>query len=148
RNKVATIQSIIGFQLRDDPKLRDDMLARLNALSATDQLIETAHGNGAQLRDIFATELGPYGGSRITLEGPTVFLAPKLALTIALIIHELATNAAKYGALLGEAGHLLVRWFVRDDRLTLEWNESGGPTVSQTSKHGFGMKLVSRALQS
>ena len=147
RNKVATIQSIIAFELRDDPKLRDNVLARLNALSTTDKLIEEAQGSGAQLRDIITTELGPYGGSRISAEGPTVLLPPKLALTMALLIHELATNAAKYGALSGEDGHLLIRWVVAEEKLTVKWDESGGPTASAPPKNGFGMRLLSRALQ-
>jgi HWE histidine kinase len=99
KNKIASIQSIISYQLREQPRLRDDIIARLVALAATDDLIMTAQGRGASLRAILSVELKPYGLARISMEGPDIILTPTVALTMALIVHELATNAAKYGAL-------------------------------------------------
>ncbi|MGC1354740.1 MAG: HWE histidine kinase domain-containing protein, partial [Xanthobacteraceae bacterium] len=106
KNKIASIQSIISYQLREQPQLRDDIVARLVALSATDDLIMAAQGRGAGLDAILSTELKPYGLARISLEGPNVILSPTFALTMALIVHELATNAAKYGAFSRPAGKL------------------------------------------
>jgi two-component sensor histidine kinase len=147
KNKLATIQSIISFQLRDDPEIRDAILSRLTALSATDDLIMATQGEGARLRDILATELRPYEVSRVSREGPDVLLPPKLALIMALLAHELATNAAKYGALSTSAGKLSIRWSLAVARLNIEWRESGGPAVVAPIHRGFGTRLFSRALQ-
>jgi two-component sensor histidine kinase len=119
---------------------------RLNALSAADDLITSAQGKGARLRDILTTELGPYDVSRISMQGSDVFFVPKLAVTMALIFHELATNAAKYGALSNPAGELHIGWTHDNEELTLEWREKGGPTVSTPSHRRFGTRLLSGAL--
>jgi len=146
KNKIATIQSIISFQLRDQPRLRDDIIARLIALSATDDLIMATQGQGARIHDILSTELGAYEVSRVSLKGPDVFLSAKLAMTMALLVHELATNAAKYGALSSPAGKLFIRWDLSSRILDLNWCESGGPIVASPSHQGFGLQLISRAL--
>jgi two-component sensor histidine kinase len=147
KNKLATIQSIISFQLRDDPQIRDAILSRLTALSATDDLIMETQGQGARLRDILSAELRPYGVSRVSMKGPDVLLPPKLALMMALLFHELATNAAKYGALSSPVGNLSIGWSLADPRLYLEWRESGGPTITAPVHRGFGTRLLSRALE-
>jgi two-component sensor histidine kinase len=146
KNKLATIQSIVSYQLRDNPQIRDNIVARLAALSATDDLILATQGRGAGIRDILVFELGPYEASRVSTKGPDIFLPPKLALTMALLFHELATNAAKYGALSCQAGRLSICWSLSDATLDLEWQESGGPSVIRTAHRGFGMRLMSRAL--
>jgi two-component sensor histidine kinase len=146
KNKVATIQSIISFQLRDEPEVRDAILRRLTALAATDDLVIAAQGEGAQLRDILAAELKPYEVSRIATAGPDCLLSPKLALTMALLVHELATNASKYGALSSATGTLTIGWTLADTRLSFEWCESGGPPVVAPDHRGFGSRLFLRAL--
>ena len=77
---------------------------------ATDDLIMASQGDGAKLRDLLATEIAAYDASRISMSGPDCILSPKLALTMALLVHELATNAAKYGALSSAAGKLSITW--------------------------------------
>jgi hypothetical protein len=94
KNKIATIQSIVSYQLRGQPELRDAIVGRLIALSGTDDLIMAAQGQGADLRDVLTIELGAYEASRVLMAGPAVFLPAKLALSMALLVHELATNAA------------------------------------------------------
>ena len=79
KNKIASIQSVISYQLREQPRLRDDIIARLVALSATDDLIMAAQGRGASLRAILSTELKPYGLARISIEGPDIILSPTLS---------------------------------------------------------------------
>jgi two-component sensor histidine kinase len=148
KNKIATIQSIISYQLRGQPHLRNSIIDRLAALSATDDLIMATQGQGAFIRDVLSAELGAYEVSRVSTEGPRVFLSPRLAMTLALLIHELATNAAKYGALSNAAGSLSVRWSLSDRRLNLEWRESGGPTIAPPTNRGFGLHLISAALGS
>ena len=146
KNKIATIQAIIHFQLRDSPQTRNAIDGRLVALSATDDLILETQGQGARLREILATELDPYEATRIAVEGPVVLLPPKLAMTMALLFHELATNAAKYGALSSSNGQVAISWTLSDGRLNLEWRESGGPLVNTPAQNGFGMRLLSQAL--
>ena len=147
KNKIASIQSIVSYQLREQPQLRDDIIARLVALSATDDLIMAAQGRGASLRAILSTELKPYGLARISMEGPDIILSPTFALTMTLIVHELATNAAKYGALSRPAGKLSVHWSLVDRALNLNWREAGGPPIDPPTHHGFGLRLLPRALE-
>ncbi len=85
KNKLATLQSIVSCQLREYPQIRSDLLGRLNALSLTDGLLIAAQGRGAHLHHIISAELGPYDALRIDIEGPDIFLSPKLALTVALL---------------------------------------------------------------
>ncbi len=146
KNKIATIEAVISLQLRNSPQTRDAILGRLAALSATDDLILQTQGQGAYLREILAAELSPYEASRIAVAGPVVLLSPKLATTMALLVHELATNAAKYGALSSPTGQVAISWSLSDDRLNLEWRESGGPAVSIPAQNGFGMRLLLGAL--
>jgi two-component sensor histidine kinase len=146
KNKLATIQSIISFQLRDIPQTRDTIVSRLVALSATDDLILATQGQGASIRDILSAELGPYDATRVSMAGPDILLPPKLALTLALLTHELSTNAAKHGALSCERGQLSICWSLSDERLSLEWRERDGPTVVTPLHRGFGMLMLSRAM--
>jgi two-component sensor histidine kinase len=146
KNKIATIQSVISSKLRDDPQTRDAILSLLNSLSATDDLIMATQGNGANIRDILNAEVGPYDISRISMQGPHVLLPPKLAMTMALIVHELATNSAKYGALAGPVGKLAICWSASDGRMSVDWRESDGPVVAPLTHRGFGTRLLSRAL--
>jgi two-component sensor histidine kinase len=147
KNKVATIQSIVSLRLREDPQARDEIVNCLGALRATDDLIIAAQGKGARIGDILSAELRPYDVARISVEGPEILLSPKLALTMALLLHELATNAAKYGALSDSVGKISVRWSHSDPWLNLEWRESEGPPVTVPNHRGFGTRLFSRALE-
>jgi two-component sensor histidine kinase len=146
KNKIATIQSVISSRLRNEPRIRDAILSLLSSLSATDDLIMATQGKGANLRDIFKAEVEPYDISRISMQGPDVLLPPKLAMTMALVIHELATNSAKYGALADPVGKLAIRWDRSDKRMTIDWRESDGPAVLPLTHRGFGTRLLSRAL--
>ncbi len=146
KNKIATIQSIISYQLRGQPRLKADIVGRLVALSATDDLIMATQGRGASIRNILSTELGAYDVARVSMDGPEIFLPPKFAMTLALLFHELATNAAKYGALSSATGKLSVQWSLSAGLWKLEWRESGGPTVAPQTHRGFGLELLSAAL--
>jgi two-component sensor histidine kinase len=147
KNKLATVQAIIRFRLREHPQAKDEILNSLTALMATDDLIVATQGQGARIRDILSAELRPYEVSRVSMEGPDYLLSPKLALTMALLVHELATNAAKYGALSSSAGKLAIDWSISDARLTLDWRESGGPAVATPTHRGFGTRLFLKSLE-
>ena len=146
KNKLATIQSIISFRLREQPQAKDEIISSLSALMATDDLIMAMQGQGARIRDILTAELAPYGGSRISMEGPDCLLSPKLALTMALLVHELATNAAKYGALSNAVGKLSIDWKLSGSQLNIDWRENGGPVITKPTHRGFGTRLLSRSL--
>ena len=146
KNKTATIQAIIGLQLRNNPQIRDEILGRLIALSTADGLLAEANEQGAYIYDIVAAELGPYVASRVDMQGSNALLPPKHALTMALLLHELATNSAKYGAFSAPEGRVSVTTAMAHPVLSIEWHESGGPTVSAPTRSGFGLRLLQRAL--
>jgi two-component sensor histidine kinase len=147
KNKLATIQAIIRFRLREYPQASKEIITSLDALSATDELIMATQDQGARIGDILSAEVRPYEASRVAMGGPDVLLPPKLALIMALLVHELATNAAKYGALSSSTGKLSIRWSHADGRLDLKWRESGGPPVTAPTHRGFGTRLFLRALE-
>ena len=155
KNTLATVQSIAAQTVRATPDpvaFRTAFEARLMALSGVHNVLTSANWEGARLDELLSLELGPYGAARSSLEGPAVRLSAQEALTFALVTHELATNAARYGALSVPEGRVAVAWSeTRDDvggrRLTLDWRESGGPTVVAPTRQGFGSRLIQRSIQ-
>ena len=155
KNTLATVQSIAAQTVRATPDpvaFRTAFEARLMALSGVHNVLTSANWEGARLDELLSLELGPYGAARSSLEGPAVRLSAQEALTFALVTHELATNAARYGALSVPEGRVAVAWCeTRDDvggrRLTLDWRESGGPTVVAPTRQGFGSRLIQRSIQ-
>ena len=133
--------------LQDQPQIWDRIDHRIRALSATDDLIARVDGNGCDIMDLLRSELGPYGHVRFNLNGDPLFLPAKLAVSLALIFHELATNAGKYGAFSSARGLLQVSWPVSDDRLNVIWDETEGPAVENIGEAGFGTKLLKSALR-
>jgi len=147
KNKLSTIHAVLHQVLQDQPQVWVNIDHRLRALSATDDLIARVDGSGCDIKDLLLSELGPYGHVRFTLNGNPLFLPAKLAVSLALIFHELATNAGKYGAFSAPRGLLQVTWSVADDRLNIIWDETEGPPVEQVSEAGFGTKLLKSALR-
>jgi two-component sensor histidine kinase len=119
----------------------------MRALSATDDLIARLDRSGCDIKDLLLSELGPYGHVRFTLNGNSLFLPEKLAVSLALVFHELATNAGKYGAFSSTHGLLQVSWSVSDDRLNVTWDETEGPPIGAIGEAGFGTKLLKSALR-
>jgi two-component sensor histidine kinase len=148
KNKLSTIHAVLRQVLQDQPQIWASIDARMRALSATDDLIAKVDGSGCDIKDLLLSELGPYGHVRFTLNGDPLFLPAKLAVSLALIFHELATNAGKYGAFSSARGLLQVSWSVSDDRLTIVWDETEGPPVEAIGEAGFGSKLLKSALRS
>jgi two-component sensor histidine kinase len=147
KNKLSTIHAVLHQVLQDQPKIWASIDPRLRALSATDDLIARVDGSGCDIKDLLLSELGPYGHVRFTLNGDPLFLPAKLAVSLALIFHELATNAGKYGAFASAHGLLQVSWSVSDDRLNIVWDETEGPPVGAIGEAGFGTKLLNSALR-
>jgi two-component sensor histidine kinase len=147
KNKLSTIHAVLHQVLQDQPQIWASIDQRLRALSATDDLIARVDGSGCDIKDLLLSELGPYGHVRFTLNGNPLFLPAKLAVSLALIFHELATNAGKYGAFSAARGLLQVSWSVSDDRLNIVWDETEGPAVGAIGEAGFGTKLLNSALR-
>jgi len=119
---------------------------RLRSLAATDDLILRVDGSGCDIGDLLRSELGPYGHVRFTLNGEPLFLPAKLAVSLALIFHELATNAGTYGAFSSARGLLQVSWTRSEDRLAITWDETEGPAIEAVGAAGFGTRLLKSAL--
>ena len=161
KNTLASVQAIVHQTLKsssDSRAFSDAFTARLAALSQSHDVLTRNDWSGARVREIVAEQLSPYersapdeGGepSRFELDGPEVKLGPNRAVTLGMTIGELATNAAKYGAL-SDGGAVDVRWR-RSDRdgapwLGLTWREHGGPPVAAPTHRGFGTRLIERSL--
>ena len=150
KNILALIKSLVSHPVEAGRNLQDYVLSlkgRIQALSyAHDQVIRGS-GGGA-LQDLLAAELSPYRETgAIVLEGPPVQLDARAFSVMALVLHELATNAAKYGALSSKRGTLRVAWRLTDDQsCEIRWRESGGPTVRIPTHEGFGSVLLNRSV--
>jgi two-component sensor histidine kinase len=154
KNTLATIQSIAAQTLRSTPspeEFRRSFQARLVALSHAHDVLTRTQWQGADLRRLLMQELRPHGENRVALHGADVLLPPGAALALGLIFHELATNAAKYGALSAGAGRVSVRWKTGDGpvgrHLELDWTEAGGPPVRVPGRRGFGSRLIEQSLR-
>jgi two-component sensor histidine kinase len=148
KNKTSTIHAVLHQVLADQPQVWNAIDGRIRALSATDDLIARVDGTGCDIRDLLRSELGPYGHVRFNLNGDALFLPSRLAISLALMFHELATNAGKYGAFASPLGFLQVSWTVSGDRLNISWDETQGPPVENVGKPGFGTRLLNAALRS
>ena len=145
KNTLATVVSIATLTARrseDVQTFAKAFQARLLSLSATHNLLTAEGWQQAELRDIFRAEFGHYNEDQVTLTGPDLWLGAQNVLTLGLIVHELATNAAKYGALSTPEGRVQVQWRTEGDDLHISWTENGGPPVSPPSRTGFGSRLI------
>ena len=153
KNTLATVQSMASQTLRGatDPGLVYEKLeARLLGLSRAHDLLTREHWHGAELGEIAKRALAPFEtpAAAIIVGGPAIWLPPGPALTMALIFHELATNAVKYGALSNPEGQVELSWsVVDDDDWVLTWSERGGPPPAPPTRKGFGSRLIERGLQ-
>ena len=156
KNTLATVQSIAHQTLRRAPSaeaFRETFTQRLLALSRAHDLLTAQGWEGADLRTLLATVLTPYeatGSTRARLTGPAVALPPRVALGLAMALHELATNAAKYGSLSAPTGALELTWSVATGQrrlLNLTWVERGGPPVTPPEHTGFGGRMLERTLK-
>ncbi|MDE2595349.1 MAG: CHASE domain-containing protein [Sphingomonadales bacterium] len=151
KNTLATVLSIVALTRRRSDTLDDfveSLTGRVRALSATHDLLTRVEWGATPIREVVASELSPYMEdveNHVDAQGPDIELAPNDALSLGLALHELATNAAKYGALSTLEGKVLVQWRLVTPALAeLSWEERGGPTVNQPTKRGFGRELIER----
>lgn len=151
KNILAVIRSLVVHPTKDGETLEDYVISlrgRIQSLSHAHDQVVRSEGGGALL-DLLNAELMPYrgDGDRIRLEGPGVWMDARAFSIMALVLHELSTNAAKYGALSAPNGRLDVEWHLDAvGRCRIAWRESGGPRVTPPSRHGFGTILIDRSI--
>ena len=151
KNLLATVHATVNLSQSDTPQgLKHAIEGRIRALANVHSLFVETRWIGAELSAIATQELAPYcenDETRVHIDGPQVLLEPNAAQAIAVTLHELATNAAKYGALSVAQGRVELKWsHEADERLTLRWTEIGGPAVQPPARQGFGGRVVERMI--
>ena len=152
KNLLANVQAIVNLsQASNLDDLKKAIEGRIKALANVHSLFIEARWIGAELSTIATQELAPYfatGDNRVRIDGPPVMLEPTTAQAVAVALHELATNAAKYGSLSAENGHVDLKWsHEANGRLSLRWTETGGPTVGQKpTRKGFGGRIIEQMI--
>jgi PAS domain S-box-containing protein len=152
KNVLAAVQATVQLSQSDTPDgLKQAIQGRIRALANVHALFVEARWSGAHVRDLVTQELSPYcqgAETRAHIEGPHLLLEPYAAQTIGVTLHELATNAAKYGALSIPDGRIHVAWSAAEnERLILRWTEAGGPLVAAPTRKGFGTRMIERMIR-
>ena len=147
KNLLANVQATVKLSRADTAEgLKQAVEGRIRALANVHSLFVDTRWIGADLSTIAAQELAPYAETaekRVRVGGPPVLLEPNTAQPIAMSLHELATNAAKYGALSSVDGRIELTWtHAADGRLALRWAETGGPAVQTPTRQGFGGRII------
>ena len=147
KNLLATVQATVNLSRSDTPEgLKQAIEGRILALANVHSLFVKTRWIGAELSTIATQELAPYSEKdkrQVRIDGPQILLEPNSAQVIAVTLHELATNAAKYGALSMPNGQIDLKWtHEADGRLTLHWREIGGPAVKMPTHQGFGTRII------
>ncbi len=158
KNSLATVQAMASHTMHtstDMESFRIRFSGRLQAMAIAHDSIFAGHGLSADLAAVIRNQLAPFGASgekRLRLSGPRILMDASSVHGLSLVVHELATNASKYGALSTEAGAIEVAWemFDRNGRrmVELSWTETGGPPVAPPEKAGFGSRLIEATLRS
>jgi PAS domain S-box-containing protein len=154
KNTLATVISIAQMSFKDVETLqqaRESFEGRIRALAQTHNRLAETSWAGASLRSVVEDEIAPYRHQQdrnVAISGPEVQLTPRGAITLGMAFHELATNAAKYGALSVPDGEVDIRWerSSTDQQLVLTWSEANGPPVTPPQRTGFGRVLLERGL--
>ena len=153
KNTLAILQAIAVQTFRSASKTeRETFEGRLGALAEAHNLLSMEKWQGSELQDVVSRVLQPYllnNPRRLRMSGPKVPLSPRLAVVLSMILHEIATNAAKYGALSNDSGSIALDWEVIGEtgkpKLRLIWTEAGGPPVVAPVRRGFGSRLIERS---
>ena len=149
KNTLATVQSIAIQTLRGADNLksaRNALDSRIISLAHAHDLLTDRSWSGADISDVVMRAASPFAPDQFHLSGPSVEISPHHALALSLALHELATNAAKYGALTAVEGRIHLAWRVEDGMLHLSWCESGGPAETPPTRRGFGSRLLEEGL--
>jgi len=146
RNLFAVVNSVVARSFAGKRTVQEAeaaVVGRLHSLAQTHAMLNDHQAQVADLADVIRSELSPFSG-RVTIDGPRLLLVAKAAQNFALAVHELATNAAKYGALSSLSGHVCITWRVDEPAGTLSfrWEERGGPSVTAPTRKGFGTTVL------
>lgn len=153
KNTLATVQSLSSqtFRSSSDDEAREKFGGRLASLGRAHNILSAQKWEGADIGDVVADAISPFevqAARRVRIHGPAAWLSARSAVMLSMVLHELATNAAKYGALSTPAGSVSVTWqaasSANDTHLTLTWRETGGPEVAKPDRSGFGTTLIER----
>ena len=148
KNVLASVQAIVSQSLKgQDQAVLGVVNARIAALGATHDLLVKSDWQSASLREIASQECSPFGLSKFELDGEDVQCPAEPAIVLALIFHELTTNAVKYGALSCSEGRVRIAWQKAKSGLSIQWTERGGPSPVPKTGKGFGMKLLQTGLK-
>ena len=145
KNTFATIQAISAYTLRsarDLPSARDALEQRIVSMAKAHDLLTAHSWTGANLLEVVARAIDAFSPSRVTIRGDAVDISSKHTLALSLALHELATNATKYGALSSAEGRVEIEWTRENGTLQLDWREKGGPAVVVPEVRGFGSRLI------
>jgi two-component sensor histidine kinase len=148
---LANVQATVSLSQSDTSEgLKHAIEGRIRALANVHSLFVETRWIGAELSTIATQELAPYSEkdeTRVRIDGPQILLEPSAAQAIAVTLHELATNAVKYGALSAAKGQIELKWsHAADGQLDLRWTEMGGPAVQMPSRRGFGSRIIERMI--
>jgi PAS domain S-box-containing protein len=150
KNLLAVVQSVVQLSRAGSvEELKEGLTGRIQALARAHSLLADSRWEGVALTQLAEEELAPFrdsGAGRVSCAGPPVLLRPSAAQSLALILHELTTNAAKYGALSKPGGSLDVEWRMDGDTLVLDWLEAGGSEVTAPAETGFGTRLITTSV--
>ena len=151
KNTLANVLSIVALTRRRTTRIdefAEALTGRIRALSATHDLLTQSEWGTTPISAVITAELAPYAqdsDAAVRLRGPHVELAPNDALSLGLAVHELATNATKYGALSSPDGTVMIDWHLLSDKLVrIDWAEQGGPPVAEHRRRGFGTELIEK----
>ena len=151
KNTLALVQAIAHQSFRagaDSASAQDNFMARIRTLAGAHDLLTREQWEGVTLVELVRAATAPLDSARIDAAGDTLVVTPKAAVPLAMALHELGTNAVKYGALSTPDGRVGIAWKIEGDNLHFDWRETGGPTVTTPERRGFGVKMMERALAS
>ncbi len=150
KNLLALVHAVVRMTRAETvDEYADAVAGRVEALTRVHSLLADRRWLNAELNSLVSEELAPYhadGDRRVLIEGPSLVLAPEGAQSIAMVVHELATNAVKHGALSRPGGRVTVQWEIECGELIFRWSESGGPPAGQPEHKGLGSRLISRSV--
>ncbi len=147
KNSLAVTEAVIRKTLEHDRPTADAILDHLRAIDHANEQLANPILQSVTLETLIENEIAPYGHGRVVAHGPKIQIPAKAVRHVLLILHELTTNAAKYGALSNNSGHVLIDWETRGRTVTMRWQEQGGPPVLPPTRKGFGSILIVQSIR-
>lgn len=147
RNIFALVEVIVRKTLMDAPEHADRIFGRIRSIQYANELLTSANSHSINLKSLLLREFAAYGEDRLEASGPEIDVEPDAARYLILLVHELVTNAAKYGALSRGSGRVLIDWRRDGSAVTLRWQEKDGPKIEPPNKKGFGSELVAQCVR-